>query len=354
MASRTLLLPCAGKSSRYPGTRPKWMLTLPEGGLALKRAADSVPAGAYDRVVIAVRADHEEKFGCRKLLRRAFGDGPEVLVLEEDTRGPADTVFQMVQRAGITGPIAVKDADSFFQPAPLPEGSFVTVCDVRLNPRMANVGAKSFAEVDHQGRVSRIAEKNLVSNFASIGLYGFSDAALFAEHFEAMLRGSQNGEIFLSHVLTHLAGVGETVRALVVKDFIDVGTIEDWRRHVRAHGTLICDIDGVVFENHSQFFPPYWEDEDTPIAGNVAVLKAWQAKGAKLIFMTARPEAYRAKTDAALKAAGLEVFALIMGCPHGRRFLINDHAPSNPYPAAVAVNLKRNTPSLGDYLEDWL
>ena len=32
---RTLLLPCAGKSTRYPGTRPKWMLTLPEGDLAL-------------------------------------------------------------------------------------------------------------------------------------------------------------------------------------------------------------------------------------------------------------------------------------------------------------------------------
>ena len=42
---RTLLLPCAGKSSRYPGTRPKWMLTLPEGELALARAAASVPAG---------------------------------------------------------------------------------------------------------------------------------------------------------------------------------------------------------------------------------------------------------------------------------------------------------------------
>ncbi len=53
--TRTLILPCAGRSSRYPGVRPKWMLTLPEGELALARAAASLPEGACGRVVVAVR-----------------------------------------------------------------------------------------------------------------------------------------------------------------------------------------------------------------------------------------------------------------------------------------------------------
>jgi hypothetical protein len=42
-----------------------------------------------------------------------------------------------------------------------------------------------------------------------------------------------------------------------------------------------------------------------------------------------------------------------MDCQHGRRFLINDHASSNPYPSAVGISLERDRPSLADYLKDW-
>lgn len=354
MVSRTLLLPCAGKSSRYPGVRPKWMLTMPDGALALGRAAASVAPSAYDRIVVAVRADHEEKFGCRALLHRAFGDTAEVLVLPHDTRGPADTVQEMIRRGGVTGPFAVKDADSFFEPAPLPDGSFVTLCDVRKLPQMSNVGAKSFAVLNEQGLVVQMVEKSLVSNFVSIGLYGVSDAALYLDTFAAVAHDSPTGEVFVSHVLNRLARQGEPVRALHVDDFIDVGTLDDWRRFVRAHGTLVCDLDGVVFENHSRYFPPYWDEKDVPIAANVAELKRWQARGAQLIFMTARPEALRARIEATLAELGLKPHALIMDCLHGRRFLINDYAGSNPHPSAVAVNLPRNGAGLADQLAEWV
>src|SRR6185312_8832290 len=100
---RTLLMPCAGKSSRYPGVRPKWMLTLPGGELALQRAAASLASGSYERIVAAVRAEHETKYGATALLKRVFGPSIEVLVLEHDTRGPADTVAQAIRRAGISG-----------------------------------------------------------------------------------------------------------------------------------------------------------------------------------------------------------------------------------------------------------
>jgi hypothetical protein len=110
----------------------------------------------------------------------------------------------------------------------------------------------------------------------------------------------------------------------------------------------------VVFENHSRYFPPYWSEADKPIAANVAALRRGREQGAQLVFMTARPEEFRRKTEETLRALGLEPHALVMDCLHGRRFLVNDHAPSNPYPAAVAINTERNSPVLADYLKDWL
>jgi len=83
-------------------------------------------------------------------------------------------------------------------------------------------------------------------------------------------------------------------------------------------------------------------------------LRAFQEQGAQIVFMTARPEAYRAKTEGALRRLGLEPHAVVMDCRHGRRFLINDHAASNPYPSAVAISTERNSPTLAEYMKDWL
>ena len=326
------------------------MLTLPEGALAIARAAASVPERNYDRIVAAVRADHEAQYGCAALLKRVFGDRIETLVIARDTRGPADTVAEMIRNAKVSGAIAIKDADSFFAPAPLPETAFVSVCDIRTAPQMANVGAKSFAVVSTEGRVLKLIEKSLASNFVCVGLYGFDDAARFLDAFS---HAGREGEIFVSHVMSRAINDGMMVRPHAVEGLIDVGTLEDWRRHVRARGTIVTDIDGVVFRNHSRWFAPYWDDADEPIEENIAALREWAEEGAQLVFMTARPETYRARTEQTLRQLGLTPHALIMDCHHGRRFLVNDHAGTNPHPAAVAISIDRDTPSLGDHLRDW-
>ncbi|MEJ0027952.1 MAG: hypothetical protein WDN01_18150 [Rhizomicrobium sp.] len=349
----TLLLPCAGKSSRYPGVRPKWMLTLPEGDLAIARAAASVPASPHRRIVAAIRADHEARYGCKALLAKVFGEGLDVVVLEHDTNGPADTVAQMIRRAGVAGPIAIKDADSFFTPGPLPAPGFVSVSDVRRSPAMSNVGAKSFAVVNDQGLVVEMVEKSLVSNHVCVGLYGFSDAALFLGAFDAVAGSSPEREIFVSHVMNRAIAGGMVVKPHVVDGLVDVGTLDDWRRYVRGRGTIVSDLDGVVFKNHARYFEPSWNQPDEPIAENVAALRHWSDGGAQLVFMTARTEAYRTRTEATLRQIGLKPHALIMDCHHGRRFLVNDHAATNPFPSAVGISLERDSATLGDHLRDW-
>ncbi len=186
-----------------------------------------------------------------------------------------------------------------------------------------------------------------------MGLYGCSDAGLFLEHFFECSSATERAEIFVSHVLTSAIRAGAEVVPQQVANLVDVGTLDDWRRYVRSRGTIVCDIDGVVFKNQSQYFPPFWDDPEEPIDANVAVLREWQENGAQLVFMTARPEAHRTHTQAALAGLGLKPHALIMNCHHGRRLLINDHAASNPFPAAVGVSLQRNEATLGDYLKDW-
>ena len=38
--TKSLIIPVAGKSSRYPGMRPKWLLTMPDGKLMLEKSIE--------------------------------------------------------------------------------------------------------------------------------------------------------------------------------------------------------------------------------------------------------------------------------------------------------------------------
>ncbi|MEI9990685.1 MAG: hypothetical protein WDM86_11660 [Rhizomicrobium sp.] len=200
---------------------------------------------------------------------------------------------------------------------------------------------------------SRWSRRGLASNHVCVGLYGFADAAQFRDAFRDIAREAPDGEIFVSHVMNRAIAGGMIVRPHEVGGLIDVGTLEEWRRYVRKRGTIVADLDGVVFQNHSRYFAPFWNEPDEPIAANVEALRGYAAEGTQLIFMTARPEEYRARTEATLRQLGLAPHALIMDCRHGRRFLVNDHAGTNPYPSAVAISLDRNSPTLGDHLQDW-
>lgn len=346
----TLLIPCAGKSSRYPGVRPKWMLTAPDGQLAVQKAAASVHGREDMHIVIAVRQDHDQAFGAVAALRRAFGERIDIVVIEHDTNGPAETVALMIERAGITGDILIKDADSFFAATPVPGKSFVAVSDLRACLGMSRVGAKSFVVINEQNIISAIVEKCVVSNFVSSGLYAFADAAGYLGWLAEVRAIHESGEIFVSHVISHAIAQGEIFLPHDVRDFIDVGTLSDWVEYVGRQRLYIVDIDGVVFKNQSEYFPPYWGDEPTPIAENVERLLRLQQDGAQLLFVTSRPEKYRDATQGALERMGFRPHALVMGAAHSARVLINDFAPSNPYPSAQSINLVRNAPDLGRYL----
>jgi len=349
-SSMTLLMPCAGRSSRYPGTRPKWMLTTPEGQLMVERAAESVSSAQVSRLVLGILQRHEDEFGGSEAIRRAFGNSVDIVVLDQDTKGPADTVRLMIERAQVTGPIAIKDADSFFTTTDLPGGSGISICDLRQHLDISRVGAKSFVLINEQNIITDIVEKEVCSNYISAGLYFFSATDIFLSCFNAISAKFEYKEIFVSHVISEAISSGEIFHPHIVSGLIDVGTLADWREYTQSRSVYFIDLDGVVFVNHSKYFSPFWDEEDQPIPENVATLLDIQKRGGQFIFATSRPEMYRAKTQSSLEKLGLRIHALVMGCQHGKRYLLNDFARSNPYPSAIAVNLPRNTPCLAEYL----
>lgn len=341
----TVILPCAG--ALKPGAhRPKWLLTVPTGELLLRRAVDLLPQAQIGRIIVTLTRQVEQKYNCVDAIKRGFDREIEFLILEAPTEGPAATVAETIARANVSGPLCVKDSDTLFGLTSFPDSAFIAVADLHAQAFLSAPASKSYVQLNEQGMVADVVEKNVSSNLISVGAYGFAGAADFAAHFANLTGTLGHKKLFVSHVLADMIFAGHIFLPAFVSGFVDISTQADWNAHRSTHATLFLDVDGVIFRNQSLFFPPYWGTPVEPINENIEHLLKLQHGGAQFVFVTARPEAFRAHTEAALQAAGLKIHALVMGCHHSPRYLVNDYAGSAAYPAAMAVNVERNKPDL--------
>jgi hypothetical protein len=353
MTHYTIILPLAGRSKRFPGVRPKWMLVAPDGELMLHKALGSVSEFGNGRVVCGILRDHDEQYGIQEGLRQAFGDRAlEIVILPHDTSGSADTVAQIISAARVSGPILIKDCDSWFT-CPHPSmPNTIAVANLGNQPSAINVRGKSFVQIDDRMIVTAMTEKTVSSEYVSVGGYGFEDARAYASFFEKARAIAGPREVFVSHVVIQAIAERWLFRAEPVQDYVDVGTIREWNIFRNRQPTLFVDVDGVIFRNSGAFFGRLWDDKEELLVNNVRILNALIRNGAQLVLVSARPERYRQKMEVELSAAGLTWKVFIMDCLHSRRYLINDYAPSNPYPSAVAINVRRGRDDLEELLPE--
>ncbi len=228
---QTLIIPCAGKSSRFTTKLPKWLLEHPSGNLMVYEAIQGLPLDTFDRIIIVALKRHltEELI---KLVNNQFKDIStfELLLLENDTHSASDTVSQAIGKKNITGSIFIKDSDDYFKIDDIAENE---VCTYSLN-NCTNItpGNKSYIKKNDSGEVLTIVEKNVISSDFCCGLYTFSDASEFVDTYESI---KQEGEIYISHVIFKMLLNGKTFFNRTTRDFIDWGTQEDWDSFIKKH-----------------------------------------------------------------------------------------------------------------------
>jgi ribonucleotide monophosphatase NagD (HAD superfamily) len=349
---RTLLVPAAGRSSRYPDLRPKWVLTHPTGKLMIEMVLEAMDYRQFDRTVITVIREHCELHHVDVILRQIFGNSIDILVLENETSSAAETVFQSITQAEIEGDVIIKDSDCVVRSSVPVRSNFIVGLSIHENSPVDRIQSKSFIVKDDNDVILDIVEKDVVSNFICVGVYA-ADAGQFASAY-ADIRSSdifhRVGELYVSHVMSYLMLQKKVLfHYIEADDFVDWGTLEDWYKEIGRHKTYVFDIDGVILKNCGKYGEKNWANTFEPIAENVRVLKRLSDEGHEIIFMTSRTEEFLAEFRQFLVEQGIRCKTIVSGCHHGKRIIINDFAASNPYPSCEAVAIRRN-----DLLEYYL
>ena len=346
---RTLILPVAGRSSRFPGMRPKWLLTMPDGKLMLEKAVEGLEMSDYDRVVVVCLQEHIDAYLTPKslddVLRGIGHPNIDLCVLDEPTSSQSETVALALVRANVSSAFFVKDCDNVFH-VRWHGGNEVAVLDLN-NVGLMDAKNKSYVSVDALGNISNIVEKQVISNFFCCGGYGFNSSEEFLKHFRS-IKGSQ--EIYISHVIYSMLMVEGNFRISKADGYIDWGTLREYRHYTRSFLTLFCDVDGVLLYNGSKFGKKGWKTE--PISENLHSISRMQKSGLLyLIITSSRPESEIDYIRQRLSEFEVTPDQYVMGLPHSRRILVNDYSPTNPYPTAMSVNVERDGNMLSSILD---
>jgi len=229
-----IIIPASGLSTRFPNSDPKYLLEDQRGRLMIELSIESIQRSLpRARVHITVLKEHDQLYNAvARLKSRPCCATATITVLDQRTRGAADTVYQTIVKNQIDpqSPLLIKDCDNFAVYQDVVEENAIWTASLKDYPFLNFAANKSYVISNSNDLVVNIVEKQVVSERFVSGCYQFSTAAAFCNHYLAVEKFSTN-EIFVSTVIADMLLNKHIFKDKHVKDFIDVGTIEDWNTY---------------------------------------------------------------------------------------------------------------------------
>lgn len=229
MKKYNIIVPLAGKGQRMidGGYRvPKPMI------LAGDRHIIDYSLGSIDtsecNLIFIIRRDHVCNFAIDKALKSKYGDDISLVVAEEDTQGSVSSCCLAAHLVNNDIPLIVFCPDIYFEPKFVPTDE-IFENDGYILTFKANSANYSYVQQDENGLVTKTAEKIVISDNASVGVYCFKTGKMFLELAEAAISSGlkSNKEYYVCPLYNLLIANGGKVKTLLVPIMYVMGTPDE-------------------------------------------------------------------------------------------------------------------------------
>jgi hypothetical protein len=346
-----VIVPCCGRSSRFPNLPPKWMLPDADGRPMICAAVGGLKFNPDDLIVTLLR-EHEERFNVTEGLKNAFGRPIFTCILEQQTRSQSDTVAQTIRALSLDEPFFVKDSDNSYEVDEIERTDNYVCVDSLNNYDSINPRNKSYLQVSQNGLVTNIREKEVISDTFNVGGYFFTNPTQFLEYFDRLSANTAewNREIYLSDVIGSMILDGIPFRSRPVGGYRDWGTIREWRRALAPQRTYFVQLDGFLFERGNRYFNPRFNDV-RPQATAVAAVRILSAQGRKIVYLSIRPAETAELTARQLREADLPPGPIVFDCSVSQWQLVTAPQETLPFKSGGAIELAPDHPELAALLQ---
>lgn len=225
-----ILIPMAGAGSRFQQAGysfPKPLIDV-EGKPMIQVVVENLNIEA--NYIYVVQKSHREKFNLDTMLN-LITPGCRIVETEGITEGAACTALLAKDLIDSDSPLFFANSDQFVE---WDSNEFMykmneTDCDGGIVTFRSAHPKWSFAKIDERGLVTEVAEKNPISDIATVGFYYWKKGSDFVKYAESMIEKEirVNNEFYVCPVFNEAIGDDKQIRIFDVDKMWGLGTPED-------------------------------------------------------------------------------------------------------------------------------
>lgn len=231
-----ILIPMAGNGRRFveAGYGPPKPLISVGGKSMIRRVVENL-GGPSQSYVFVVQKNHVIGWGIDDYLRELCPDC-RVVMVDGPTEGAACTALLAGMFIDNNESLLIANADQIVSDFWMPQEHFMPAGAIYTfqseDPKW------SYAAV-HEGWITAIAEKQVISDRATCGIYWYRRGSEFVHYAKQMIKKNLrvNGEFYIAPVYNQMILDGGTVVEIPVSGMIGLGTPEDLKAYEDAHRT---------------------------------------------------------------------------------------------------------------------
>ena len=228
-----ILIPMAGEGSRFANagyTFPKPLIDV-NGKPMIQTVVENLSFDAT--YVFLVRKSHLERYeGLKSTLTTISKGKIEIVEVEELTEGAACTALLAKKFINDDDDLLIANSDQYITYSPQNFISMKNHCsdtDAIVFTFNATHPKWSFVKTDTRGVITRVEEKNPISDIATCGIYWYRRGSDFVEYAEKMIKKNirVNNEFYIAPVYNELIADGKKLLPFYVHNMWGLGTPED-------------------------------------------------------------------------------------------------------------------------------
>jgi len=234
-----VLIPMAGAGSRFQQagyTFPKPMIQVHDKPM-IQVVVDNLGLEANYHFV--VQKEHREKYNLDTFLNLISPGNCEVIEVDGITEGAACTALLAKEFIDNDNPLFFANSDQFVEwnPVEFMYNMQETNADGGIVTFKATHPKWSFAKVNDDGLVTEVAEKNPISDNATVGYYYWKHGSDFVKYAEDMINKDirVNNEFYVCPVFNQAIEDNKQVRVYDVKGMWGLGTPEDLEYYINNY-----------------------------------------------------------------------------------------------------------------------
>ena len=225
-----IVIPMAGEGSRFVNagyTFPKPMIEIHQKPM-IQLIVESL--GLKGNLIFIVREDHLKKYNIKSLLQ-IISPKCKIIVINKLTQGAACTVLLAKKYINNENPLVIANSDQFIEWSPSKvmynfsskkiDGGILTFNSI--HPKW------SYAKLNKDQVVTEVAEKKVISNHATVGVYYWRNGKDFVKYAERMIKKNirVNNEFYVCPVFNQAILDNKIIKTHDVDKMWGLGTPED-------------------------------------------------------------------------------------------------------------------------------